>query len=264
MRTSWTIEPLIAGGALQASITLARNGTESVLLDTGYQRQEPMLLQQLDARGLSPEAITLVANTHLHFDHSQNNHLFRNARIYCSRNDYEWTTGLCAPMIGGNATLEDVFRYYPQLKTRETDPRAIWTLIKAVQRFWRVERLGRSDQFSWLEEHPLPEGMRALPTPGHVPHHYSFVFDACDGPTLISGDAMIIRGFEDEAGATFPPTDRTRYDETKMTLSGFSGLIIPGHDAPFVAGGTLSPASEENGAHRQLNAGPLAGDSHAR
>ncbi len=243
MSPSWTIEPLIAGGALQASITLARKGPEAILVDTGYQRQEQLLLQQLDVRGLRPEAITRVANTHLHFDHAQNNHLFRNAAIHCSRNDFEWITDLCTPMIGGSVTLEDVFRYYPELRSGERDSRAIWTLIKAVQRFWRVERLGRNDQFRWLEEQPLPEGMRALPTPGHVPHHYSFVFDTGEGSALIAGDAMIIRGVEDEASTTFPPTDRVRYNTTKNALSGFSGIIIPGHDAPFVGDGILSPLS---------------------
>jgi glyoxylase-like metal-dependent hydrolase (beta-lactamase superfamily II) len=243
LRPSWTVELLVAGGALQASITLARNGREAILVDTGYKRQEQLLLQQLDVRGLSPEAITRVANTHLHFDHAQNNHLFRNAAIHCSRKDFEWITGLCGPMINGSATLEDVFGYYPELRSHERDPRAIWTLIKAVQRFWKLERLGRNDQFCWLEDHPLPEGMCALHTPGHVPYHYSFVLDTCEGSTLIAGDAMIIRGVEDVDSTTFPPTDRIRYNTTKIALSGFSGTIIPGHDAPFAANGILSQLS---------------------
>ncbi|MDD5543812.1 MAG: MBL fold metallo-hydrolase, partial [Acidobacteriia bacterium] len=69
----WDVETLIAGGALQATVTLARNSSEVLLVDTGYPRQEKQLLAALEQRGLGPRDVTHVLNTHLHFDHSHNN-----------------------------------------------------------------------------------------------------------------------------------------------------------------------------------------------
>lgn len=237
----WTIEILMEGGALQPTVTLARCGREAILVDTGYQRQEAQLLQELGRRGLTAESISCVMNTHLHFDHCHNNSLFPKARILCSEKEYEWITGLCDQMLLDTVVLEDIYRYYPELRSLADDPRPIWTMVRLVRRFWRTERIGRKDQIHWLEASLLPDGVRAVHTPGHVPHHFSFVFKALEGEVLVAGDAMITRGDADEDVMTFPPTCRSLYAEIKKTLGGFPGTIIPGHDAPFV-GKPQSPA----------------------
>ena len=233
MEPGWTIEPLIAGGALQAAVTLARRGREIILVDTGYQRQEELLLRQLSLRGIAAGDITCIANTHLHFDHSHNNCLFPNAVILCSREDHQWTTSLCNRIMLPDVTLEDIFHYYPELQTRERAPRAIWGLIKALRRFWSEERLGPGQRLTWLEQCRMPEGMRAIPSPGHVPHHFSFAFETSGDAVLVAGDAIITREPESEDPTTFPPTDGRQYAATKAALGRFPGLIIPGHDAPF-------------------------------
>ena len=238
------------GGALQPTVALARRGPETILVDTGYQRQAAQLLQELGRRGLTAESISCIVNTHLHFDHSHNNSLFPKATILCSKRDYDWMSGLCNQMILDTVSLEDIYLYYPELKSKGEDPRPIWTMVKVVRRFWRTELIGRKEQIHWLEEDALPDGVRAICTPGHVPHHFSFVFKTLQGEVLVAGDAVLTRGDADENVMTFPPTCRSQYAETKRTLAGFPGTIIPGHDAPFTGPQgdiPLFPAGRTNG-----------------
>ena len=229
----WTVETLIEGGALQASVSLARNDEEVVLIDSGYPRQEKQLLDALAQHGLTARSVTHVVNTHLHFDHSQNNHLFSRARIVCSRREFEWMTDLCDRLTSDSLTLEQIYKYYPELKSFEDDPKVVWAMVKVVQRFWSVERLGRREQFLWLEDWVSPDGMKAIHTPGHVPFHYSYSFETRAGAVLVAGDAMVTRGDADQNTMTFPPTRRAEYEETKKKLLGFEGTIVPGHDALF-------------------------------
>ena len=229
----WTVETLIEGGALQASVALARNSEDVMLVDTGYPRQERALLDALAQRGLSPRSITHVINTHLHFDHSHNNCLFPRAKVICSRREFEWMSELCNRLTRDSVTLEELYKYYPELKSFEDDPKAVWGMVKLVQRFWSVERLGRREQFLWLEDTVLPDGMTAIHTPGHVPFHYSFAFETREGSMLVAGDAIVTRGAADQSAMTFPPTRRAEYEETKKKLFEFEGWIVPGHDSRF-------------------------------
>lgn len=233
----WVVENLIEGGALQASVTLARNSEETLLVDTGYPRQEQQLIEALEQRGLTCDSITHVVNTHLHFDHSHNNCLFSRAKVICSRREYEWMTQLCARLMQDSLTLDQIYKFYPELKMYEDDPKVVWTMLKLVQRFWSVDRLGQQDQFLWLEDCVLPDGVKALHTPGHVPFHHSFVFETEQGPALVAGDAMITRSAVDQDTMTFPPTHRMLYEETKRKLIQFDGIIVPGHDAKFMGTG---------------------------
>jgi glyoxylase-like metal-dependent hydrolase (beta-lactamase superfamily II) len=243
----WTVEPLIEGGALQASVTLARNTEEIMLVDSGYPRQEKQLLDALAQSGLSARSVTHVVNTHLHFDHSHNNCLFPRARIVCSRREFEWMTDLCQHLTSDSLTLEQLYKYYPELKPFEEDPKVVWAMVKMVQRFWSVERLGRREQFLWLEECALPEGMKAIHTPGHVPFHYSFSFETREGAMLVAGDAIVTRGAADQNAMTFPPTRRTEYEETKKKLLEFEGMIVPGHDSRFTLGVVKDEESRRSG-----------------
>lgn len=238
---------MIEGGALQASITLARNSEEVMLIDSGYPRQQKQLLDALEKRGLSARSITHVVNTHLHFDHSHNNCLFSRAKVVCARREFEWMTEFGDRLTGESISLDDLHKYYPEVKMFEDNPKIVRSLVKLVQRFWSSERLGRREQFEWLEERQLPDGMKAIFTPGHVPFHYSFSFDTAEGPTLVAGDAMITRGSADQNIMTFPPTHRVQYEETKKKLFEYGEVIVPGHDVTFcVKDAGTAPAGMES------------------
>ena len=73
-------------------------GKEKILVETGIgelpethkqfhtikRKPEQALKAQLQKHGTKPEDITMVVNTHLHFDHCGNNALFPNAKFYAS------------------------------------------------------------------------------------------------------------------------------------------------------------------------------------
>lgn len=69
---------------ISSSVTLLKAETEdepNVIVDTGCRSMEKELLEKLKANSLTADDIDYVINTHDHFDHCGNNHLFRKARI---------------------------------------------------------------------------------------------------------------------------------------------------------------------------------------
>jgi len=66
-----------------SSVTLlkAENKDEkNILIDTGYTGFENEILANLEKEGVKPQDIDYIINTHEHFDHCGNNHLFPNAK----------------------------------------------------------------------------------------------------------------------------------------------------------------------------------------
>lgn len=83
---------------------LLRRGEEVILVDTGYdtaEAQERGRPIRLDPRAalrpfdLSPEQITQVIVTHLHYDHAGGLHLFPNARLHLQSAEMAYATGPC-------------------------------------------------------------------------------------------------------------------------------------------------------------------------
>ena len=80
------------------------DGEEKILVDTGigelpkgYKNfhivkkiAENSLVTQLQKYCLKPEDITAVINTHLHFDHCRNNHVFKNAKFYVQAKELQY------------------------------------------------------------------------------------------------------------------------------------------------------------------------------
>lgn len=63
-----------------SAVTLIQ-GKKNILVDTGHYGYEQEIIRKLQDNGLIPEQIDYVINTHRHFDHCNNNYLFRNAII---------------------------------------------------------------------------------------------------------------------------------------------------------------------------------------
>ena len=94
-------------------------------------------------------------------------------------------------------------------------------------------RWGRADQFVWIEEAPLPHGIRILETPGHAPFHVSYVIETDHSPVLVAGDALLVRGEAESSLHLVPPHNLALYLESQRRIAAFDGIIIPGHDDPF-------------------------------
>lgn len=85
-------------------IWLLRRGTEIVLVDTGYDAAEgtargrPLRMDAgaaLAPFGFSPEDVTQVIVTHLHYDHAGGLHLFPNATLHLQTAEMAYATGPC-------------------------------------------------------------------------------------------------------------------------------------------------------------------------
>lgn len=55
-----------------ANIFLLKNGSQSILVDSGIKRHAKHILNKIGQHGLVPEDIALIIQTHTHFDHAGN------------------------------------------------------------------------------------------------------------------------------------------------------------------------------------------------
>lgn len=108
-------------------IWLLRRGDEVILVDTGFDGPEARargfeLRQEIGPAlapfGLTPDHITKLIVTHLHFDHAGGLHLFPNATLYMQGAEMAYATGPCmchdtlrAPYTGAHI-CEAVMRLY--------------------------------------------------------------------------------------------------------------------------------------------------------
>ena len=132
--------------------------------------QRTMLELAIIAAGFRPEDISLVINTHLHFDHA-----------------------------GGNTTVESdgrVVSAFPHARfvvqageahyAMNTNER---TAASYFPRNWEpIRELGRLDLVEGATE--IVKGIRTLPTPGHTPHHQSILIDGGHEMACYLGDVI--------------------------------------------------------------------------
>ena len=238
---------LIRGGALRSSSVLARRGNEIAIFDTGLAHHAGSIVAALAAKGVAPGDVTLVFNTHGHVDHSHNNALFQRARIFCSARDREWTRALHGVLARvDRPSPEDVLPFYPEIADVGYNPKIIRKVLAIEKLLWDEARWGRPHQFVWLEETAPPAGITVVETPGHAPHHVSFVIQTGGRPVLICGDALLQRDEVPGALPLMPPWYLTMYQRSQDRIGAFDGLIVPGHDEPFDNDPGVSSASPQN------------------
>jgi glyoxylase-like metal-dependent hydrolase (beta-lactamase superfamily II) len=234
LNPAWQITLLVRGGATRASTLLARRGGDIAVFDTGMIHQAPSLTAALAAEGIAPGEVTLVFNTHAHVDHSHNNALFPRARIYCSSREREWTRAFHAALDSvEHPGADEIAPFYPELRDGPRPPKLIRKVVGIEKMLWHEAAWGDPAQCAWLETEPLPAGVSIMPTPGHSPHHVSFIIDTADRPALVCGDALLLRDEADYTAPMMPPWSTADYIASQARIRAFDGLIIPGHDEPF-------------------------------
>src|SRR5438034_1306293 len=170
----WDVITLLEGHLLGASSILLRNPGRAIVVDTGLANQRNSLTTALKRHGLTVEDIDLVFNTHMHVDHSNNNCIFSKARIITSQKNYDWTLALQSQLDAMNEhNLDEIMEFYPEIHLAGLSEHMASKFIQIERRLWQTENIGQYDQYDWLETSKLPEGITAVPTPGHVPHHVS-------------------------------------------------------------------------------------------
>lgn len=150
---------------------LVRTSDGNILVDTGLgdvteklRRYYPLhrdstLLGSLSAEGLGPEDISLILNTHLHFDHSGNNGLFPGAEILVQRRELEYARSPPRFLKGGY--VREILEA-PNLRTVEG-------------------------------ERVVAEGVSVIPTPGHTAGHQSVLIELGEKRYIYTGDASPVR-----------------------------------------------------------------------
>ncbi len=132
--------------------------------------QRTMLELAIVAAGFRPEDISLVINTHLHFDHAGGNtaiesdgrvvSAFPNARFVVQAGEVHYAM---------NTNERTAASYFP----RNWEP---------------IREVGRLDLVEGARE--IVQGIRTLPTPGHTPHHQSILIDGGSEMACYLGDVI--------------------------------------------------------------------------
>ncbi|MBI5600866.1 MAG: MBL fold metallo-hydrolase [Gemmatimonadetes bacterium] len=132
--------------------------------------QRTMLELAIIAAGFRPADISLVINTHLHFDHAGGNtaveadgrvvSAFPNARFVVQAGEAHYAL---------HTNERTAASYFP----RNWEP---------------IRELGRLDLVEGATE--IVKGIRTLPTPGHTPHHQSILIDGGSEMACYLGDVI--------------------------------------------------------------------------
>jgi glyoxylase-like metal-dependent hydrolase (beta-lactamase superfamily II) len=197
---------------LSANHVLLKSPAGHVLVDTGYVRHVPLTLALLATpRGLGPEPLAQIVNTHCHSDH-----------------------------MGGNAAVARAYGCGVAVPEGEVPAIEAWdgrALLldyadQAAARFVPAAALRPGERHVWGDL-----AWDAIPAPGHDMGALCFYNE--EHRILISGDALWRDGF----GVIFSellghPDDAGGLKATRQTLDRLARLpidvVIPGHGAPFV------------------------------
>jgi N-acyl homoserine lactone hydrolase len=228
----WTIAPLVlAIGNVERSLTvfhrdygvkkegpvvawLLMNGDQKILVDTGIfgpsdasdtlgvfsRTPEQRLEAQLSRFNTLPSEISLVINTHLHFDHCGGNGYFTGARFIAQKREMEYTK-------------------HP-LPVTKSD--------------YRVEV--REGDFELVDgDVEIAPGIKVILTPGHTLGGQAVLVETSEGLYVIAGDTVPhFENMEVPADEPFWPTglyiDLRELYESLHRLKGLGGFILPGHD----------------------------------
>lgn len=229
---TWKADVLLEGNWRGASSVLLTGESGPVLVDTGMPHDAPRLLAALAERSLTPADIRCLVNTHFHLDHVSNNFLFPNSVIYATQQSHDWCVALYSALSNEVNWKKLTLEYYPETFDYGNAEELMDKIRKIALRWWDVKRIGSPSQFRWLERHSLPGGIEAMLTSGHVPGHASLLVHNGNQTTMVAGDALLTRVY-DERVLTMIPYCRGQYIEDRKRVLACPGTIIPGHDRPF-------------------------------
>lgn len=166
--------------------------------------EQRMPAKLMSALGWKPEDVDIVINTHLHYDHTGYNYLFKNATFYCQRAD--WDYAFAGPQTGFRA-------FY---KADNFDKRAVnytsWHFLDG-------------------EAEILP-GIVCIPTPGHAVGHQSVLVSTAEGVVCVAGDAVNTKLSIDSDINVGPIMDGVAQKESYARIRRCADRIISSHDMP--------------------------------
>ena len=170
-------------------------------------RPEDAIVPRLAALGVRPDDITIVVNSHLHFDHAGNNRAFPKATFIVQAAQLAHAKG--------RPNFPAIYWDDPALTYLPTDGRA-----------------------------QVAKGVAVVPTPGHAPGHQSLSVDlARTGRVVLCGDAVFTRDNleRDQIPAPDPVAARASLALIRDLVEGDLGRAFPSHDATAFDGWRIAP-----------------------
>jgi len=160
--------------------------------------EENLALNQIKSCGYSPDDVSIVINTHLHFDHCGGNLFFPGAEFVVQRGHYQWA-----------------------IQNNSSCPRRDFDLKDTKWRFVDGDC-------------ELLPGVRLITTPGHVPGHQSVVINLRNsGPAIIASDAVFLRETM-EPGAPITAHDKDIFyqsiEKIKDLCNNIGGTLYVSHE----------------------------------
>ncbi|MEK7862478.1 MAG: N-acyl homoserine lactonase family protein [Chloroflexota bacterium] len=167
------------------------------------------VVARLAALGLRPDDITVVVNSHLHFDHAGNNGAFPRASFAVQAEHLAFARG------------------------KPNFPGVYWDIPELTY----VPVSGRTR---------IARGVEVVPTPGHAPGHQSLVVDLAEtGRVVLTGDAAFTR--ENLERGEIPAMDQAAARESLALIRSLVkddlSRVFPSHDAAAWATWRHAPAS---------------------
>ncbi len=148
-----------------------------VLIDTGirdharwdvelnpcWRDEDEEIEAALSQLGWSAPDVDIVINSHLHYDHAENNTLFRNAALIVSRTEWEYARN----PIPSQAKLYDFA--------------------------WEDEAVSVMNyRLIAVDDYDVVPGLRLIQTPGHSRGHQSVLVSTAEGVVCVAGDAACL------------------------------------------------------------------------
>ncbi|MGW5152642.1 N-acyl homoserine lactonase family protein [Rhodococcus koreensis] len=207
---------------LTFSIFYVRAGDRHILVDTGVstpeetashhhplgQTAEQDPVAALEGIGVGADEISVVVNTHLHWDHCANNHRFPNATLYAQRSELQYAI---APLPLHRHAYDEIEVEHGMCQSLPGFMRAQLTLIEGD-----------------LEIAP---NVHILHTPGHSPGSQSVLVSGTE-TYLIPGDNLPLH--QNLNGGQFTPNpihvDLESYFASIRRSTREADVILPGHD----------------------------------
>ena len=176
------------------------------------QTEDMKPVNALKKLGVEPEDVTIIVNTHFHWDHCSNNHLFPNAKIYVQKREVQYS-------------LDPVPTQYTYYESPQIGMNPPWT--RAAERLVVVDG-----------DVALQDGIDLLLTPGHTPGFQCVLMHTPAGCYLIASDWVgTIENWQEEQTWGLPTPSgihvdlEAYYHTIRRLLPLVDGAhILPGHD----------------------------------
>jgi len=191
--------------------------TKQVSGETVWQNEEQKLGALFQKINLDPAEVRIGINTHLHYDHCGNNHLFPNAKFYVQRDELRYAF---VPNPG-----EEVLYFSP--------------LIGEKPSFWGTN-------FEIIDgDVTIAEGISLIRVPGHTPGSQAVLVDTVKGVYCIAGDAVFLYENLEKWVAIGFHENVTDCFKSMEKMKRLADYIIPNHEPAIFSKKSIVKFPEE-------------------